>query len=62
MKEIHNSLSDIESDALENWKINLDVTYQINECDLYVVDMDMVRAIQQAVEMLEDDDLEDLDE
>lgn len=55
-KTVHQQLSDVEADALDKWKLDVDVSYMIRECDMYTINWDMVNALQEAYGMIDDDD------
>lgn len=63
VKTVHEQLSEVEADALEKWKMDLDVSYMIRECDLYAIDWDLVNMMNGfggiQIEIIDWDDTEE---
>lgn len=60
-KAVHDQLLTVEADALDNWKMDVDVTYMIRECDLYSANWELINALQDGItiEIIEEWDEDD---
>jgi hypothetical protein len=61
-KSVHDQLLNVESDALEKWKLDVDVSYMIRECDLYSVNWELLEMLNNGIEIEIIEDWEDDDE